>query len=133
MAEVEKSTRQLNDTHDDHTIRMDNLKAELACIHDKMKRQTENFNKKIDEQKRQINETANCVKEESQKFNEDAIDMKLNNMRDTLIFYNIPEVDGENCKDILLQFCECNLKMDDAPNKIKIEQANIMGKQGPRN
>lgn len=108
---------------------MDNLKSELACIHDKMKRQTENFNKKIGEQKRQINETANCVKEERQKFNEDAIDMKLNNMRDILIFYNIPEVEGENCKDKLLQFCECNLKMDDAPNKIKIEQANIMGKQ----
>ena len=93
-----------------------------------MKRQTETFNKKIGEQKRQIDETANCVQEERQNFNEDVIDM-----RDTLICYNIPEVDGENCKDKLLQFCEFNLKMDDAPNKIKIEQANRMGKQGPRN
>lgn len=59
--------------------------------------------------------------------------MKLNNMRDTLIFDNLPEVEGENGKDKLLQFCEFNLKMDDVPNKIKIEQANRMGKQGPRN
>lgn len=71
LTEVEKSTRQLNHTHDDHSIRMDNMKAELACIHDQMKRQTENFNKKIGEQKRQIDKTANCVQEERQQFSEE--------------------------------------------------------------
>ena len=130
LLEVEKASRQSNDTHHDHKIHLDGLSAKIKNIQEKLKSNTENINKKLAEQKKDIDKATNIVKGESSKFKEELIDLKLDAMKDTLIFYNIPEVEGENCADKIAQYCENSLKIEGASTNTKIERANRMGKQG---
>jgi hypothetical protein len=57
------------------------------------------------------------------------LDLQSRSMRDNLLFYNIPEVAEEKCDEIVLEFCETKLKIEDAKTTIKLERAHRIGRK----
>ena len=48
-------------------------------------------------------------------------------MRDNLIFYKLPEENGENCEEKVLSFIENRLGMERATTEIKLHRAHRIG------
>lgn len=82
--------------------------------------------------KSEINETREKVKDQNVKVKEELLDIQLQSMKDNLIFYNIPEVNGEDCVSEIHKFIEEKLHIKSAKENVKIKSANRLGKEGEK-
>ena len=141
LDEVEKSTQHISDTHDEqinsikslkteiHKIKclkgeIDNINVKLGVQSENVKRVSEQVNK----QRNEIDQATGQVKDESVKIKEELIDLQIKAMKDNLVFYNIPEVEGEDCTKEIQKFMEEKLKIEKASEKIMIKSVNRIGK-----
>ena len=65
---------------------------------------------------------------EHDKLHESLLDLQCRSMRETLMFYNIPEETGEVPEDVVLRFCENELKIEGATTKILLDRAHRLGR-----
>jgi hypothetical protein len=65
---------------------------------------------------------------------ESLLELQTRSMRDNLLFFGLPEVEGsdEDCVKTIHQFCKDKLNMADAETTIKLDRAHRIGRRGPR-
>lgn len=137
LGEVEHATQHFSDCFDDQRKKILELDTKIKEVNDKINSQSENvkrFNKQISEQKNEIDLTRKKVKDESVKMKEELmIDIQMKEMKNNLVFfYNIPEVEGEDCVNNLHIFFKENLNIVENERKINIKNASRIGKEGDR-
>lgn len=86
----------------------------------------------LESQKCQMQRTIDSLHKQMKTQTEDLLDLQCRSMRDNLLFYGIPEVQGENCINVIHKFCEEKLNMPDASEKIKIDRAHRFGRRDQR-
>lgn len=127
LGEVEHATQHFSDCFDDQRKKILELDTKIKEVNDQINSQSENvkrFNKQISEQKNEIDLTRKKVKDESVKMKEELmIDIQMKEMKNNLVFYNIPEVEGEDKE---------NLNIVENERKINIKNASRIGKEGDR-
>jgi FtsZ-binding cell division protein ZapB len=57
------------------------------------------------------------------------IDIQARSMRDNLLFFNMPESEGENTTEMIHHLLESKMEVEDARNKLKIDQSHRIGKK----
>lgn len=58
---------------------------------------------------------------------EEILDLRSRSMRDNLLFFNVPETDGENCQKLILEICDKDLNIEKAKTALVIDRAHRIG------
>lgn len=114
----------------------------ISDQHDTLRTKTKEAEKHIGEIRAEVKSLAaeNAeLKTANKSLVDDVIDLKCRSMRDNLLFFGIteqtrsPEVDiadlpQENCAELVYDFCESVLKINDPKDKISIDRAHRIGR-----
>ena len=57
------------------------------------------------------------------------IDIQARSMCDNLLFFNMPENEGENTTEMIHHLLESKMEVEDARNKLKIDRSHRIGKK----
>lgn len=115
VMELEKSQQFLSDTFEE--------------VKD-MSNQTSVQSKEI---RHDFDELTNKLKADNVKLSEEILDLRSRSMRDNLLFFNVPETDGENCQNLILEICEKDLNIEKAKTALVIDRAHRIGAKKQHN
>ena len=120
------------------------VSSDMATLLLKMNDHDKKFdqvNKKLDKQHSELTATKNQVKEVEKKFEAtekrlrtlegQVIDQEARSRRNNLLFFGIPEKEGEKCTDDIKKLIKNELKLD--PSGINIQRAHRFGVPKTRN
>ncbi|KAJ8307756.1 hypothetical protein KUTeg_014692 [Tegillarca granosa] len=116
IKDIEKSTESISQFFDEQKQSVDSIK----CV-------IKDMTKQINNQAADIDKTFVEVKSENDRLKHELLDIKMRSMRDNLLFFNITETNGEDCVNVIDEFCGNKLGIRDAKD-IKIDRAHRIGK-----
>ncbi|VDI46083.1 Hypothetical predicted protein [Mytilus galloprovincialis] len=125
MDQVERSAQLISNDFDKQKVVFSKFKTELDTISKQIK---SGGTHSVDG----IGETLDVIRKENTKLKSELIDVQMRSMRNNLIFYNIPESEGEQCTHIINKFCVKNLKIENVDTKLSIAEAYRLGKHGEK-
>ncbi|CAC5378147.1 unnamed protein product [Mytilus coruscus] len=128
LDQVEKSTQLISDDYDTHKQNFTDIKAELNKISSQLKTNNSNVNT-VD---KKLSASLDDMKRENDRLQNELLEVQMKAMSNNLIFYNIPEVNDENCRNTIGKFCEEKLKIEN-PSNIVVTDAYRLGKKGTNN
>lgn len=127
LQQVEKSAQLISDNYDIQKIQFNEFKSELKNIQKSLKAnisETQEMDKKLAS-------TVSDLKRETSKLKESVLDVQIKSMNNNLIFYSIPETEGETCTDTIADFCHDIMKLENI-DKTCLTDAYRLGKKGAR-
>ncbi|CAC5416969.1 unnamed protein product [Mytilus coruscus] len=108
LDQVEKSTQLISDDYDTHKQNFTDIKTELNKISSQLKTNNSSVNT-VD---KKLSASLDDMKRENDRLQNELLEVQMKAMSNNLIFYNIPEVNDENCRYTIGKFCEEKLKID---------------------
>ncbi|CAC5398365.1 unnamed protein product [Mytilus coruscus] len=125
MDQVERSSQLISNDFDTQKVVFSKFKTELDNISKQIKLEGTHS---VD----RLGETLDDIRKENTKLKSELIDVQMRSMRNNLIFYNIPESEGEHCSQIINKFCYESLKIENVATKLSIAEAYRLGKHGEK-
>ncbi|CAG2195604.1 unnamed protein product [Mytilus edulis] len=112
LDQVEKSTQLMSNEYDNHKQNFTDIKAELNKISGQLKTNNSSVNT-VD---KKLSASLDDMKRENDRLQNELLEVQMKAMSNNLIFYNIPEVNDENCRHTIDIFCEEKLKIENPSN-----------------
>lgn len=140
LESIQSSLTNITVKVNDMEAKVKNLESKVNIIESSRDFDTEaveNLNKKQREIDSLLDKMKKLEAEQSVKENDlraQVLDIQCRNMRDNLIFYRLPEEQGEtdnDCMRKILSFIEEKLEIENATSEIKLHRAHRMGKYDP--
>ncbi|CAC5358656.1 unnamed protein product [Mytilus coruscus] len=115
LDQIEKSTQLISDEYDTHKQNFTDIKDIKAELN-KISSQFKTNNSSVNTVDKKLSESLDVMKRENDRLRNELLEVQMKAMSNNLIFYNIPEVNDENCRNTIGKFCEEKLKIENPSN-----------------
>ena len=129
MDQVEKSTQLISNEFESQKKSLTDFRKDIDKVTKQFNTNKAKFDDSVD---KKITETLSVIKEENDKLKRELTDFQMRSMRNNLIFYNINETEEENCAEVITNFCDEHLKIENSATKLSINDAYRLGKKGDK-
>ncbi len=113
---------------DDIEADMKEFRKSLDFAHEEIA-DLKNVNKTMKADQAKAAERIEKLERDNNTLRDKVIDIQARSMRDNLLFFNMPEAEGENTTEMIHHLLESKMEVEDARNKVKIDRSHRIGKK----
>ena len=141
LSGIEKTLSSINMKVINLETKVNNMETQLgscdkACSflsdeYDKHKKELESTKNTVSDLKKKCGELeAKTVEHQNErsKLNRKILDLEARSMRDNLIFHGLPEIVGENCDNVVKNFCRYQLDMGNEADDLTFDRVHRIGR-----